>query len=138
VPSSYVLQRTDGVQIEFIEALNADVDQPDLAVILTADSVVTLDRITARGTRHRFETGLTSSTQEAELYADTAARLTARRDAYRREPRRRVARRRELVGANLDHVVLDHANLNYAHLASVKHDQFTDIAEAVTTRADST
>jgi dTMP kinase len=35
--ASYVLQRMDGVPIEFIEAINAAVDVPDLAVILTTE-----------------------------------------------------------------------------------------------------
>lgn len=78
VPSSYVLQRMDGAPIEFIEALNADADRPDLAVILTADPTVTATRINTRGTRHRFETGTTSSAQEVDLYADTARRLATR------------------------------------------------------------
>lgn len=38
VASSYVLQHLDGVPIEFIEALNADANRPDLAVILTPRS----------------------------------------------------------------------------------------------------
>lgn len=41
VTSSYVLQRIDAVPIEFIEALNAAADVPDLAVILTAHPAVT-------------------------------------------------------------------------------------------------
>ncbi|MBO0874853.1 MAG: dTMP kinase [Pseudonocardia sp.] len=36
VPSSYVLQRIDGVPLDFIEAINTDTDIPDLAVLLTA------------------------------------------------------------------------------------------------------
>jgi dTMP kinase len=75
VASSYVLQRMDGVDIEFIQAINAHVDRPDLAVILTADPATATARIDTRGTRHRFETGVAASAQEAELYADTAGRL---------------------------------------------------------------
>lgn len=77
VASSYVLQRMDGVPIEFVEALNAAADRPDLAVILTAVPATATARIDQRGTRHRFEAGLATSTQEAELYADTIERLAA-------------------------------------------------------------
>jgi len=76
VASSYVLQRMDGVPIDFIEALNAATDIPDLAVILTADPEVTARRIHERGAHSRFEAGITTSRTEAELYADTAHRLT--------------------------------------------------------------
>lgn len=75
VPSSYVLQRMDGVPIEFIEAINADADIPDLAVVLTADPAVTAERIGRRGRRTRFETGVESSQREADLYADAAQYL---------------------------------------------------------------
>lgn len=77
VPSSLVLQRMDGVEVEFIEALNADADRPDLAVILTADPEITAARIAARGAHSRFETGLDTSRREAEFYRETTARLDA-------------------------------------------------------------
>jgi dTMP kinase len=75
VPSSYVLQRMDGVSLSFIEAVNADADRPDLAVILTADPMTTAARIARRGAHTRFETGIDSSRAEADLYRDTALRL---------------------------------------------------------------
>lgn len=78
VPSSYVLQRMDGVPLPFIEALNADADRPDLAVILTADPATTAARIARRGPHTRFETGIDTSRAEADLYRDTAQRLVAR------------------------------------------------------------
>lgn len=51
VASSDVPQRLDGVPSSFIQALNADADQPDLAIILTADPVVTTERIAHRAAR---------------------------------------------------------------------------------------
>lgn len=75
VASSYVLQRMDGVPIEFIEALNAAADVPDLAVILMADPMVTARRISERGAHSRFEAGVNTSRAEAELYRDTTVRL---------------------------------------------------------------
>ena len=78
IASSYILQRIDGVPIEFIEAINAHADTPDLAVVLTADPLVTADRITHRGPHNRFESGPDSSRVEADLCADTVARLAKR------------------------------------------------------------
>jgi dTMP kinase len=77
VASSYVLQRLDGVPIGFIEAINADADQPDLAVILTADPVATTERIVHRGAHTRFETDPDLHLREAELYRDASVRLAA-------------------------------------------------------------
>lgn len=78
VPSSYVLQRMDGVPIEFIEAINAATDVPDLAVILTAEPEVTAARINQRGTHTRFETGAESSRTETQLYNEAMERLAVR------------------------------------------------------------
>lgn len=78
VASSYVLQRMDGVPIQFIELLNAAADVPDLAVILTAEPTVTAHRIELRGAHSRFEDGLTTSQTEVGLYQDTITRLTER------------------------------------------------------------
>ncbi|TVT52054.1 dTMP kinase [Amycolatopsis rhizosphaerae] len=75
VASSYVLQRLDGVPLQFIENLNAAADRPDLAVILTADPDVAATRIAHRGAHSRFEAGPQTSRQEADLYRDTIARL---------------------------------------------------------------
>ncbi|MGH3875386.1 MAG: dTMP kinase [Pseudonocardiaceae bacterium] len=75
VASSYVLQRMDAVPIEFIEALNAAADVPDLAVILTAHPAVSTRRIGRRGAHSRFEAGIATSRAEADLYRDTTARL---------------------------------------------------------------
>lgn len=79
IASSYVLQRMDGVPVEFIESINAAADMPDLAVILTADPAVTAHRIALRGAHSRFEAGVTASRTEADLYRDTAARLAEHR-----------------------------------------------------------
>lgn len=78
VASSYVLQRMDGVPIDFIEAINSAAEPPDLAVILTADPAVIARRIDQRGAHSRFETGITASRVEADLYRDTAVRLVER------------------------------------------------------------
>jgi dTMP kinase len=55
VPSSYALQVLDGVEEEFVTAINMLADRPDLAVILTCDSDVIQGRLATRGTHGRFE-----------------------------------------------------------------------------------
>ncbi len=77
VASSYVLQRLDGVSMEFIQALNADADLPDLAVILTANPVATSERIARRGAHTRFETDSDLHRREADLYQDSVTLLAA-------------------------------------------------------------
>lgn len=78
VASSYVLQRMDGVPIEFIQSINAAADVPDLAVILTAKPKVAAARIRQRGAHSRFEAGTDTSRAESDLYNDTTARLAER------------------------------------------------------------
>jgi dTMP kinase len=73
-----VLQHIDGVPIEFLEAINSAADLPDLAIILTADPAVTASRIARRGAHSRFETGISASRAEAELYREATARLADR------------------------------------------------------------
>jgi dTMP kinase len=75
VASSYVLQRMDAVPIEFIEAVNAASDIPDLAVILTTHPAVSTRRIGQRGAHSRFEVDAATSRVEADLYRDTTTRL---------------------------------------------------------------
>ena len=77
VASSYVLQRLDGVPLPFIAALNNDADQPDLAIILTADPTTTAQRIAQRGAHTRFETDPDLHRHEADLYRDAARRLAS-------------------------------------------------------------
>lgn len=77
VASSYVLQRMDGVPSEFIDAINAAADVPDLAVILTAHPATTAQRIQRRGAHSRFESGIESSQAEADYYSDAYERLAA-------------------------------------------------------------
>ncbi|MCC9311148.1 dTMP kinase [Kitasatospora sp. RB6PN24] len=68
LPSSLVLQRLDGVPLEFIVNLNAAADLPHLAVILTADPAVVAARIASRGAHHRFERDTAVPAREVALY----------------------------------------------------------------------
>jgi dTMP kinase len=54
-PSSLVLQRLDGLDVEAIWALNKGVRQPDLTVYLDDDPQTISMRLDARGRRIRFE-----------------------------------------------------------------------------------
>lgn len=78
VASSYVPQRIDGVLLDFVEALNAHADRPDLAVPLTADPHVTAARVVRRGAHDRFHNGIESTQREIELYQDSGTRLAAK------------------------------------------------------------
>ena len=68
LPSSLVLQRLDGVPLEFVQAINAGITLPDLAVILTAPAATIATRLTARGSHHRFEDDLDNVQVELNLY----------------------------------------------------------------------
>jgi dTMP kinase len=74
--SSLVLQRIDQVPADFILAVNAGIQLPDLAVILTAAPEVVRDRLQARGARHRFERDPANPAREVSLYREAAAILT--------------------------------------------------------------
>jgi dTMP kinase len=77
VPSSYVLQCIDGVPFDFVEAINAPADIPDLAVLLTATPDAVVARIQRRGAHGRFEQDLISSRAEVDLYRQQCPRLRA-------------------------------------------------------------
>ncbi|SER20340.1 dTMP kinase [Actinokineospora terrae] len=77
VPSSYVLQRIDGVPLDYIAALNAPADRPDLAVLLTAEPDIAAARVARRGAHDRFHQGRDTTRRELALYRDTTDRLLA-------------------------------------------------------------
>jgi dTMP kinase len=66
--SSLVLQRLDGVPLDFIRAINAGIVLPDLAVILTAPPDIIARRLVDRGAHHRFEWDLGNVSRELGLY----------------------------------------------------------------------
>ncbi|MGC4950924.1 dTMP kinase [Streptomyces sp. DT224] len=74
--SSLVMQRLDGVPLQFLVNLNADVLRPDLAVILTADPRLIAERIASRGPRNRFHRDPTAPDREVSLYTEAAKILT--------------------------------------------------------------
>ncbi len=77
LPSSFVLQRIDGLTWETVAALNQGADMPDLAVILHADPKVIAARMHERGGHSRFEAMPEASVAETRLYDHAARRLTA-------------------------------------------------------------
>ncbi|MFJ2868288.1 dTMP kinase [Kitasatospora sp. NPDC087314] len=70
LPSTLVLQRADGVDTDFLLAINEGADVPDLSVILTADPDTVQRRLAARGTRHRFERDAAATARELHLYQE--------------------------------------------------------------------
>lgn len=78
VPSSLVLQQLDGVPLAFLDALNGAARPPDLAVVLTAPPGQLTDRVLARGTGHRFQTGPDWARRELALYVEVSGLLRQR------------------------------------------------------------
>ncbi|MFJ7911376.1 dTMP kinase [Kitasatospora sp. NPDC096204] len=70
LPSTLVLQRADGVDTDFLLAVNDGADVPDLAVLLTADPDTVQRRLAHRGTRHRFELDAAATARELRLYQE--------------------------------------------------------------------
>ncbi|WP_405452615.1 dTMP kinase [Streptomyces achromogenes] len=73
--STLVLQRLDGVPMDFLMLLNGYAPHPDLAVILTASPAAIRDRIARAGVTHRFRADPTAPIREVELYRDAATML---------------------------------------------------------------
>ncbi|MFE3638162.1 dTMP kinase [Streptomyces sp. NPDC059168] len=72
IASTLVLQRLDGVPLDFLKLLNAYAPPPDLAVILTASPDAIEARIAEAGVTHRFRADPTAPAREVELYRDAA------------------------------------------------------------------
>jgi dTMP kinase len=71
VESSLVLQRLDGVNIEFIWTINSGIIVPDLSVILTSPVEILEKRLSQRSTHSRFEQTKTRL-MELNYYMDAA------------------------------------------------------------------
>lgn len=65
VPSGLVMQRFDGLDLPFLMNLNERAEQPDLAVILSANPEVISQRLDERGPHNRFQ--LTPDSSKAEI-----------------------------------------------------------------------
>ena len=75
VPSGLVMQRFDGLDLEFLWQLNERADRPDLAVILEADPEVIACRLQERGPHNRFQLVPGSSQAEVGFYREATDRL---------------------------------------------------------------
>lgn len=75
LPSSLVLQRLDGLELDTIWQLNAGAYVPDVAVLLNAEHSMIAERLRARGAHSRFERQSGSSRAESDLYHQAAAHL---------------------------------------------------------------
>lgn len=82
VPTSFVLQRIDGVGSEFLARLNQYADKPDLTVILTGEPKRSEQRAIDRGIYSRFHrSGTAARVVENRLYRDVARKLQEAGDA---------------------------------------------------------
>jgi dTMP kinase len=75
IPSGLVMQRFDGIDPTFLWQLNAEVERPDLAVILEADPEVISERLNERGAHNRFQLSPGSSHAEVHFYRQATERL---------------------------------------------------------------
>ena len=75
IPSGLVMQRFDGIDLQFLWQLNAEVARPDLAVILEADAEVIAQRLHDRGPHNRFQITPGSSHSEGFFYQQAADHL---------------------------------------------------------------
>lgn len=75
IASGLVIQRFDGMDPAFLWNLNADVERPDLAVILEADPEVIAERLNDRGPHNRFQLSPGSSHAESHFYRQATERL---------------------------------------------------------------
>jgi dTMP kinase len=78
VESSLVLQRFDGLDLEFIWSLNSQIYIPDLSVILTASVEILEQRLSQRSSFGRFER-TKSRAEELNYYLEAAEFLSKRR-----------------------------------------------------------
>jgi dTMP kinase len=77
VASTLVLQRLDGMDVETIWQMNADVPMPDLQVILLASPEVLKSRLDERGRFSRFERSGDIEELEVRYYREAAEWLRA-------------------------------------------------------------
>ncbi len=79
VESSLVLQRLDGVEVEFILAINAGIPRPDLRIQLKADAAKIHERLDSRkpDPARRFERDA-GGERELRLYEETDRLLAAK------------------------------------------------------------
>lgn len=75
VESSLVLQKMDGVETEFVWAINRQIHIPDLSVILTVQSEILEQRLMGRSRYSRFERNETRL-DELRLYYEAAEFLS--------------------------------------------------------------
>jgi dTMP kinase len=107
IASGLVIQRFDGVDPAFLWQLNADVERPDLAVILEADPDVIAERLHERGAHNRFQLLTGSSHAEVQYYRQAADCLieagfdVLRMDCTSRAPEATAALIRERLTAVL-------------------------------------
>lgn len=77
IASTLALQQLDGLDIDFLWKLNADVLKPDLSVFLDAPPSVLEQRLDRRGRTSRFEQAPDTSARERRHFAEAAELMRA-------------------------------------------------------------
>jgi dTMP kinase len=75
--STLVLQARDGLLASYLLAVNKGIDQPDLAVLLSASPEIITARLDQRGRHDRFENDPDSARTETAMFREAATTLTA-------------------------------------------------------------
>lgn len=76
VPSALVMQRLDGLDLEFLWNLNSLADRPHLSIILTAAPDIIATRLASKGPHNRLQRQNDSSSAEARFYDEAIDHLT--------------------------------------------------------------
>jgi dTMP kinase len=75
LPSGLVMQRLDGLTLDYLRQVNAHADPADLAVILTGNPTIVAQRLQRRGAHNRYQHQSGSTATELQLYTDDADAL---------------------------------------------------------------
>jgi dTMP kinase len=113
VPSALVMQRLDGLEVDFLWNLNSLADRPDLSIILAADPTVIAARLAAKGPHNRLQRQYDSSATEARFYQeahehlDQAGYRTVRIDTGQQAPRVAAARVRQAIRRQYEQITAE-------------------------------
>lgn len=76
--SGLVVQRLDGLKLDYLQAINAHAQPPDISFILSAHHAAVGARLTQRGAHNRYQLRQRSIAEELDFYAQAAAHLERR------------------------------------------------------------
>jgi dTMP kinase len=109
VPSALVMQRLDGLPLDYLWNLNSLADRPHLSVILTATPATIAARLASKGPHNRLQRQPNSTTTETRLYEEATHHLnqadyqTIRVATDQQPPRLAAARVRQAIRRLYEH-----------------------------------